>query len=292
MCSITLILLNVGGKMKNYDDHRSLKKLDDAWKQVHLHGVHDSSRVPTIGNGNSFDFIIFVPDGGSSGWRPPTDQNSFTIISFPDGGSSGWRPPKDQISFIIISVPDGGSSGWRPPKDQNSFTIISVPDGGSSGWRPPKDQNSFIIISVPDGGSSGWRPPKRNSLIISVPDGGSSRWRPPTKLPETGKKKLSCSSRSSEAHIVMSFLFLQRPALAESSSAMGKTTRVIDIWVVVEQHAAGVCCDLLQLLHTTTVLFLVFWVATISSTASCSCNYSATKLITSLILSLIINKHN
>jgi hypothetical protein len=229
MCSITLILLNVGGKMKNYDDHRSLKKLDDAWKQVHLHGVHDSSWVPTIGNGNSFDFIIFVPDGGSSGWRPPKDQNSFTIISFPDGGSSGWRPPKDQISFIIISVPDGGSSGWRPPKDQNSFTIISVPDGGSSGWRPPKDQNSFTIISVPDGGSSGWRPPKRNSLIISVPDGGSSRWRPPTKLPETGKKKLSCSSRSSEAHIVMSFLFLQRPALAESSSAMGKTTRVIDI---------------------------------------------------------------
>jgi hypothetical protein len=67
---------------------------------------------------------------------------------------------------------------------------------------------------------------------------------------------------------VMSFLFLQRPALAESSSAMGKTTLVIDIWGVVEQHAAGVCCDLLQLLHTTTVLFLVFWVATISSTVA------------------------
>jgi hypothetical protein len=64
---------------------------------------------------------------------------------------------------------------------------------------------------------------------------------------------------------VMSFLFLQRPALAESSSAMGKTTLVIDIWGVVEQHAAGVCCNLLQLLRTTTVLFLVFWVATISS---------------------------
>jgi hypothetical protein len=207
MCSITLILLNVGGKMKNYDDHRALKKLDDAWKQVHLHGVHDSSWVPTIGNGNSFNFIIFVPDGGSSGWRPTKDQNT----------------------FIIVSVPDGGSSRWRPPKDQNSFIIISVPDGGSSGWRPPKDQNSFTIISVPDGGSSGWRPPKRNSLIISVPDGGSSRWKPPKRLSETGKNILSCSSRSSEAHIVMSLLFKQRPALAESSSAMGKTTLVIDI---------------------------------------------------------------
>jgi hypothetical protein len=185
MCSITLILLNVGGKMKNYDDHRALKKLDDAWKQVHLHGVHDSSWVPTIGNGNSFNFIIFVPDGGSSGWRPPKDQNK----------------------FIIVSVPDGGSSRWRPPKDQNSFTIISVPDGGSSGWRRPK----------------------RNSLIISVPDGGSSRWKPPKTLPETARNILTCSSRSSEAHIVMSFLFLQRPALAESSSAMGKTTLVIDI---------------------------------------------------------------
>ncbi|CAM6047144.1 unnamed protein product [Sphagnum compactum] len=207
MFSITLILLNVGRKMKNYDDHHALEKLDDAWKQVHLHGVHDSSWVPTIGNGNSFNFIIFVPDGGSSGWRPPKDQNT----------------------LIIVSVPDGGSSGWRPPKDQNSFIIISVPDGGSSGWRPPKDQNSFTIISVPDGGSSGWRPPKRNSLIISVPDGGSSRWKPPKRLPETGKYILSCSSRSSEAHIVMSLLFLQRPALAESSSAMGKTTLVIDI---------------------------------------------------------------
>jgi hypothetical protein len=36
----------------------------------------------------------------------------------------------------------------------------------------------------------------------------------------------------------------------------------------VEQHAAGVCCNLLQLLRTTTVLFLVFWVATISSTVA------------------------
>jgi hypothetical protein len=220
-------MLNVGGKMKNYDDHHALEKLDDAWKQVHLHGVHDSSWVPTIGNRNSFNFMIFVPDGGSSGWRPPKDQNTFIIVSVPDSGSSGWRPPKDQNLFIIISVPDGGSSGWRPPKDQNSFIIISVPDGGSSGWRPPKDQNSFTIISVPDGGSSGWRPPKRNSLIISVPDGGSSRWKPPKRLPETGKNILSC--RSNEAHIVMSFLFLQRPALAESSSAMGKTTLVIDI---------------------------------------------------------------
>jgi len=36
----------------------------------------------------------------------------------------------------------------------------------------------------------------------------------------------------------------------------------------VEQHAAGVCCNLLQILRTTTVLFLVLWVATISSTVA------------------------
>jgi hypothetical protein len=78
------------------------------------------------------------------------------------------------------------------------------------------------MISVPDGGSSDWRPPEENSMMISVPDGGSSRWRPPKKLPETG----NVLSSSSEVHVVMSFLF-QRPAIAESNSAMGKPTLVI-----------------------------------------------------------------
>jgi hypothetical protein len=98
--------------------------------------------------------------------------------------------------------------------------IISVPDGGSSDWRPPEE--NWLTISVPDGGSSDWRPPEENSMMISVPDGGSSRWRPPKKLPETGNVLTS----SREVHVVMSFL-LQRPAVPESSSAMGKTTLVI-----------------------------------------------------------------
>jgi hypothetical protein len=78
------------------------------------------------------------------------------------------------------------------------------------------------MISVPDGGSSDWRPPEENSMMISVPDGGSSRWRPPKKLPETGNVLTS----SREVHVVMSFL-LQRPAVPESCSAMGKTALVI-----------------------------------------------------------------
>ncbi|KAH9560832.1 hypothetical protein CY35_06G128100 [Sphagnum magellanicum] len=175
MCCITVIPLDVGGKMKNYeeyDDHHGLKKtLYDAHKKIDLHGVLDSSWVPAAGNGNSVTFIISVPDGGSS----------------------GWRPPKKTSSLIIISVPDGGSSDWRIPKENSSFLIISLPDGGSSHWRPPKANSSFMIISVPDGGSSDWRPPEENSLMISVPDGGSSRWRPPKKLPDT-ESILSCSS--------------------------------------------------------------------------------------------------
>jgi hypothetical protein len=176
--------LDVGGKMKNYeeyDDHHALKNnLYGAHKKIDLHGVEYSSWVPAAGNGNSVTLIISVPDGGSS----------------------GWRPPKKNSSLIIISVPDGGSSGWRPPNEKSSFVIISVPDGGSSHWIPPKANSSFIIISVPDGGSSDWRPPK--------------------KLPETS----NVLSSSSDVHVVMSFL-LQRPAVPESSSAMGKTTLVI-----------------------------------------------------------------
>ncbi|CAM6075040.1 unnamed protein product [Sphagnum tenellum] len=175
MCCITVIPLDVGGKMKNYeeyDDHHGLKNnLYDAQK-IDLHDVLGCSWVPATGNGNSVTFIISVPDGGSSGWRPP-QKNS---------------------SLIIISVPDGGSAGWRPPQKNSSFLIISVPDGGSSHWRPPKANSWFMIISVPDGGSSDWRPPEENSLMISVPDdGGSSRWRPPKKLPDT-ENILSCSN--------------------------------------------------------------------------------------------------
>jgi hypothetical protein len=136
-----VIPLDVGGKMKNYeeyDDHHGLKNnLYDA-QNIDLDDVLDSSWVPAAGNGNSVTFIISVPDGGSSGWRPPQKNSSLIIISVPDGGSSGWRPPKENSSFLIISVPDGGSSHWRPPKANSSFIIISVPDGGSSRWRPPK----------------------------------------------------------------------------------------------------------------------------------------------------------
>jgi hypothetical protein len=119
---------------------------------------------------------------------------------------------------MIISVPDGGSSDWRP-QEENSL-MISVPDGGSSDWRPQEEKS--LMISVPDGGSSDWRPPEENWMMISVPDEGSSRWRPSKKLPETGNVLTS----SSEVHVVMSFL-LQRPAVPESRSAMGKTTLVI-----------------------------------------------------------------
>jgi hypothetical protein len=140
MRCITVIPPDVGGKMKNYeeyDDHHGLKKnLYDAHKKIDLHGVLDSSWVPAPGNGNSVTFIISVPDGGSSGWRPPKKNCSLIIISVPDGGSSHWRPPKAKSSCMIISVPDGGSSDWRPP-EENSL-MISVPDGGSSRWRPPK----------------------------------------------------------------------------------------------------------------------------------------------------------